>query len=135
MEFKGLKRGAGESARGAQRTGRGPIAGGRGRVPKGPPAGGPGGSAAKQESHGAGRARCPSVTICRQGGMPAWKRAPGGPADPNMEKKEGGAAEGVPPPRRPRARARQIRVERRPPVSGALLSHGLTPQYHRRSAA
>ena len=28
-----------------------------------------------------------------------------------------------------------IRVERRPPVSGALLSHGLTPQYHRRSAA
>ena len=39
------------------------------------------------------------------------------------------------PPRRPRARARDIRVERRPPVSGALLSHGLTPQYHRRSAA
>ena len=50
------------------------------------------------------------------------------------EKEKGGAAEGVPP-RRPRARARQMRVERRPPVSGALLSHGLTPQYHRRSAA
>lgn len=52
----------------------------------------------------------------------------------HMEKEKGGAAEGVPP-RRPRARARYIRVERRPPVSGALLSHGLTPQYHRRSAA
>ena len=25
--------------------------------------------------------------------------------------------------------------ESRPPVSGALLSHGLTPQYHRRGAA
>lgn len=48
--------------------------------------------------------------------------------------KKGDAAEGMPP-RRPRARARDIRVERRPPVSGALLSHGLTPQYHRRSAA
>lgn len=47
----------------------------------------------------------------------------------------GGAALGRGPPRRPRARARQMRVERRPPVSGALLSHGLTPQYHRRSAA
>ena len=34
-------------------------------------------------------------------------------------------------PRAPWARA----PERRPPVSGALLSHGLTPQYHRRSAA
>ena len=34
-------------------------------------------------------------------------------------------------PRAPGARA----PERRPPVSGALLSHGLTPQYHRRSAA
>ena len=52
----------------------------------------------------------------------------------HLEKEKGGAAEGVPP-RRPRARARQMRVERRPPVSGALLSHGLTPQYHRRSAA
>ena len=50
------------------------------------------------------------------------------------EKEKGDAAEGMPP-RRPRARARQMRVERRPPVSGALLSHGLTPQYHRRSAA
>ena len=34
-------------------------------------AGRPGGSAAKQESHGAGRTRGPSVTICRQGRMPA----------------------------------------------------------------
>ena len=50
------------------------------------------------------------------------------------EKEEGGRRGGDPP-RRPRARARQMRVERRPPVSGALLSHGLTPQYHRRSAA
>lgn len=46
-----------------------------------------------------------------------------------------GAPRGGDPPRRPRARARRMRVERRPPVSGALLSHGLTPQYHRRSAA
>ena len=32
-------------------------------------------------------------------------------------------------------RAGDSRPQRRPPVSGALLSHGLTPQYHRRSAA
>lgn len=51
------------------------------------------------------------------------KRAPEGPRLNDMEKEKGGA------------RARQMRVERRPPVSGALLSHGLTPQYHRRSAA
>ena len=25
-----------------------------------------------------------------------------------------------------------LMTKRRPPVSGALLSHGLTPQYHRR---
>ena len=59
----------------------------------------------------------------------ANEKGPGGPS----RMKEGGAA-GIPT-RRPRARARDIRVERRPPVSGALLSHGLTPQYHRRSAA
>ena len=65
----------------------------------------------------------------------AWKKGPGGPsAERYGEKEKGGAAEGDPP-RRPRARARRMRVERRPPVSGALLSHGLTPQYHRRSAA
>lgn len=57
------------------------------------------------------------------------KRAPEGPRL-KKEKEKGGAAGGI-----PRARARDMRVERRPPVSGALLSHGLTPQYHRRSAA
>ena len=62
------------------------------------------------------------------------KRAPEGPSSSYGEKEKGGAAGGDPP-RRPRARARRMRVERRPPVSGALLSHGLTPQYHRRSAA
>ena len=55
-----------------------------------------------------------------------------GPGGPSRTKKGGAAGD---PPRRPRARARRKRVERRPPVSGALLSHGLTPQYHRRSAA
>ena len=53
----------------------------------------------------------------------------------HMEKEKERGRRGASPPRRPRARARQMRVERRPPVSGALLSHGLTPQYHRRSAA
>ena len=45
--------------------------------------------------------------------------------------KKGGARAGSP----STARAGRIPRERRPPVSGALLSHGLTPQYHRRSAA
>lgn len=53
----------------------------------------------------------------------------------HMEKEKERGRRGGDPPRRPRARARLMRVERRPPVSGALLSHGLTPQYHRRSAA
>ena len=71
----------------------------------------------------------------RQGRMQPMKKGPRGPREPTWggEKEKGGAA-GIPP-RRPRARPREIRVERRPPVSGALLSHGLAPQYHRRSAA
>ena len=39
------------------------------------------------------------------------------------------------PPRGPPCAPAPRKRESRPPVSGALLSHGLTPQYHRRGAA
>ena len=39
------------------------------------------------------------------------------------------------PPRGPPCAPAPGKRESRPPVSGALLSHGLTPQYHRRGAA
>ena len=39
-----------------------------------------------------------------------------------------GAPEGAP-------SSHRLFAECRPPVSGALLSHGLSPQYHRREAA
>ena len=67
-----------------------------------------------------------------RGLSPHEKKGPGGPCERIWEKRRGRRGTS---PRRPRARPREMRVERRPPVSGALLSHGLTPQYHRRSAA
>ena len=51
------------------------------------------------------------------------------PEELMYRKKEKGSPEGT-----PRALPREKR-ESRPPVSGALLSHGLPPQYHRRGAA
>ena len=59
------------------------------------------------------------------------KRAPEGPRLNDMGRKKG-APRGIP---RGAPAPGPKRVERRPPVSGALLSHGLAPQYHRRSAA
>ena len=64
----------------------------------------------------------------RAGGRREMKKGGGRspPLEESMEKKGGRS----PPPPRDMKKG-----ESRPPVSGALLSHGLPPQYHRRGAA
>ena len=88
---------------------------------------GPGGKGARR-GEGAVRPRCRYGRFRpahNSSPSPHEKRAPRDPRLNDMEKGKGGAAEVVP---RGAPAPGPKRVERRPPVSGALLSHGLAPQ-------
>ena len=90
--------------------------------------------------HTYGRGAAPAAAAAR-GGADTLSPAPGPRAGPPGNEKGGGPE---PPPwksrlkkggRSPPPPRDMKKGESRPPVSGALLSHGLPPQYHRRGAA